>query len=558
MALPGCSQYCYLCGSQGICLQCYPGYVPAGPTCLPGIAGCLVHYPFDPSICLDCVPGTVFNPMYNTCSQCPLFCTTCSVSGVCIQCYSGYYLSGDQNVPCAPSCKYPCTTCSLIDPTLCYSCAGGFVFNSAANHQCQLLINCTGNCLVCPASFMLSSNSTCLACSSNCLTCLPSSPNSCLTCLQGFYVSAGNQCLPCMGGCAQCTSSNLCLQCASGFAGEIVYTDFSSMPPVSSCLACQWPCQTCYVRADFCTSCTSNYTLLGGQCYNNNLYFFQAAFNASQSTFLQNYQTLVNGLLQAVAPQSQMDYGLIFPIELNTSSNSSVVYSAMISSSCDPSTLCSQLEFNNLQKFLAQSAVVNMTIASFSLNASFSYANSGNVSCPPQCVSCNGTTGLCTSCSSGFVVSQGVCVLQNCSVQYCQQCSTNNTCIQCNSMFILTNNTCICQVGWQVVPENAPNATCECNPSATGAQAGGASLNPINFCINCKAKNCLQCSSANNCTSCAAPYSLNSQGICILCNIPDCQQCSQNNFCVQCAGSLQVSSSGDQCILCQVANCLAC
>lgn len=48
----GCSQYCYICSSSGDnCLQCYPGFVPAGSSCVPGVSGCFNSYPYDPSIC---------------------------------------------------------------------------------------------------------------------------------------------------------------------------------------------------------------------------------------------------------------------------------------------------------------------------------------------------------------------------------------------------------------------------------------------------------------------------------------------------------------------------
>lgn len=149
-----------------------------------------------------------------------------------------------------------------------------------------------------------------------------------------------------------------------------------------------------------------------------------------------------------MAPNSPLGVGIVFPQSI--SSNSSIVnYTALISSQCEPSSQCSQQEYNQLQQLLNASQIQGMTVASSFLNASFSYSsNQTNGTCPPSCLVCNSSNGLCTNCSAGFIIMNGICVKQNCSVLYCQQCSTNNTCIQCNNRFILTNNTCICQLGW--------------------------------------------------------------------------------------------------------------
>lgn len=147
------------------------------------------------------MPGTILNPLTSTCNQCPFYCYSCTLSSVCTQCLQGFYLTGDNSIPCAPQCQYPCLSCSYTDPTMCFSCASGYSFDVAAPNRCLPQIDCSQGCVTCPASYMLTNASICQACNQTCLTCSLTQPNMCTSCFPGLYVNNNGQCVQCMVGC---------------------------------------------------------------------------------------------------------------------------------------------------------------------------------------------------------------------------------------------------------------------------------------------------------------------------------------------------------------------
>lgn len=63
-----------------------------------------------------------------------------------------------------------------------------------------------------------------------------------------------------------------------GYVAVWMYQGYMAQPAVANCVACDSPCQACFVRPDFCLSCIGGYSLQGGQCLNNNFYTLGLSF----------------------------------------------------------------------------------------------------------------------------------------------------------------------------------------------------------------------------------------------------------------------------------------
>lgn len=197
------------------------GYT-SGPnaSCLPAVAGCVVNFVLNPSICDGCFYGMVLDTDTFKCTQCPLFCVVCSITQICMACYNGYYLTAKSDPVCAPNCQFPCLSCSYLNSSNCYTCRAGYLFNPSFPNNCQPNNTCTG-CNVCPAGYALNSSSVCTSCALGCMTCSSLSASSCLSCWPGQYVNNG-QCSNCMAGCVNCTNAAYCISCDFGYVQQSI------------------------------------------------------------------------------------------------------------------------------------------------------------------------------------------------------------------------------------------------------------------------------------------------------------------------------------------------
>lgn len=137
----------------------------------------------------------------------------------------------------------------------------------------------------CPVTYYLSSNSTCQACSSNCLTC---SNVTCQLCTSNYYLyqtstsascvqncpigfgtpailDGSGQCSACPANCYSCVDSNTCDTCNPSFV------IFNSQCTPSNCINCL----SCDASANQCSQCSSGYYLYNHACsaYCPNGYF---------------------------------------------------------------------------------------------------------------------------------------------------------------------------------------------------------------------------------------------------------------------------------------------
>jgi proprotein convertase subtilisin/kexin type 5 len=175
-----CASPCSTCkGSATTCTWCIANYVfiEKTSTCSP-----VMTTP-------DCPAGTIKDPYFSYCRNCPDFCSSCSSVTTCTACVKGYYLTTNTNgtITCSPPKS-------------------------------------------CPAGYRSDDANGCVACSSNCASC-PSS-STCNLCMQGYYLdtttkqctqncpagyygdSASRVCMICSPACATCVNNNYtCTSC---------------------------------------------------------------------------------------------------------------------------------------------------------------------------------------------------------------------------------------------------------------------------------------------------------------------------------------------------------
>lgn len=176
--------------------------------------------------CVSNCPDSTF--MGETmCNPCPKGCLNCWSASLCWKCNTGLYLSAGKCVSQCPLgmrlsndgtqcqlCNSPCSTCFYNNgKEYCASCrqgSGTFLYLGSCVYQC-------------PQGYY-AAHSKCLACSSNCATCL--SLKTCSTCKSGFFYlptlakcattcpvgtySSSGICQPCSDSCNRCQSSTNC------------------------------------------------------------------------------------------------------------------------------------------------------------------------------------------------------------------------------------------------------------------------------------------------------------------------------------------------------------
>lgn len=357
-----CSQFCSVCTPSG-CITCVPGYFPmnGNGVCLPGVAGCITPFAPNPSLCQSCTPGTILNPFTNICVLCPSNCQTCTLSQVCISCFSGFYLTGSNSIPCAPNCIFPCVSCSFINPSICLTCYAGYTPNPIEPTQC-IAQNCGPNCVVCPIGAVLSLSQTCIVCSQGCASCNPNNSSICLSCMMNQYL-ANNSCITCPKGCASCINSNYCTSCGTGYVNTIISVSYPQ-PQIQQCTMCQSPCLTCFTLPNYCISCKTGFYLFGTQCINQFNYALNALIQGNFTTFYSNYLSFINSIVNSLNFTSFANMNLIFPNGITTI-ESNLQFNAIISSQCLPQSVCSQNEYNNIVSLFNTGNISNTIVISF-------------------------------------------------------------------------------------------------------------------------------------------------------------------------------------------------
>lgn len=528
-----CGSTCLQCTNGGMCQACPP---PKNLfTCnQETIPYCLSYTTNTPSLCnscnsqftmssnrLSCIysgnqfcQGGTFNGkctnctsyytlINSTCVPCQAgpFCLTCGNSlttiSTCLNCMNGFYLSNGQCLPCQPyqsSCwtefSYPYS--SLV---------GMYLYNVIDNNQ-QTITWCPASCLLCnPTTFYCSTCQpgfyvstylgVCIQCSSNCLTCLASSPTTCLSCsAPDFLQPNGTSCIPCRWPCMACNTSSsfsFCLKCSLGYSLSNG-TCFPNTCSTTNCMIC---------NNAACIQCLPGYFLMNGSC--------------------------VPGVLEC---------------------NSTAATSPIICLSCYPGSF---VDYASSLCVPCPENCFSCTRASSCQQCLDGYFLSGNAQmicapqCQPPCMTCVvGDPISCTSCIAGYIFVNGTCQLSNCSLsQSCDFCPlgyTINSSMMCAPCTIPSCVSC-----------NSAFSGC------TGCLQGYYLSNGSMLCAPC-ATNCLKCTRSDDCLLCALGTtktmygSANGtwSGVCVSCQAP-CASCMGHpQICFSCTAGYFLY--GTQCV----------
>lgn len=283
----GCAQ----CRSQdlGACLSCVPGYFfnAASQTCTScNIPGC---YSCNSLGCSQCHLGYTLSPTFTCQKNCIVPCSSCSSTDptVCLSCVAGYVYDTSAPGNCRPD----------------FSC------NSTSN--CAI---CPIGYSILPSTSNGATVYYCTQCGPSCARCDPNQQNKCISCLLGFYVG-NNTCKACPAGCVNCNGASSCFTCAMGYLPvQPAFVPAASAPNAGSsgnnviyqpltCVPCVSPCATCIYTASSCFSCIAGYTLNGATCLPPNVISVTVTFtptNNDFSVFSRNYYKIITGLASSL------------------------------------------------------------------------------------------------------------------------------------------------------------------------------------------------------------------------------------------------------------------
>jgi len=252
-----CLFTCATCTNGTGCVTCNPGFSLNGSICdcnsgfidvatqsclacsavVLNCATCLGTYP---TTCQTCNSGYYSSAGGSQCLSCPLNCNTCSSTGVCLTCNTGFSLKSSNICDCGATCQACNATMGI---TYCVDCSGSYCFNTQAGYyansgsvyQCPLACSSCSDattCSDCNSPFILTSTSQCVCNSTNNVY-LSLNGATCLTCAQIF-----SNCTVCSAG------PTTCQNCVTGmfFDG-------------TSCISCQYPCVSCSGSATNCITC---------------------------------------------------------------------------------------------------------------------------------------------------------------------------------------------------------------------------------------------------------------------------------------------------------------
>ena len=159
------------------------------------------------SACLDCDNSCAIcsGTLPTQCKGCPPDTYFLSSNSSCVACdIDGYFISGNNRTQCDPICL----NCDGALATNCLSCPSSPVatYLLSSNHSC---VACNIESYFIPSPECLQCDSSCLTCdgelATNCLSCLSSpvatyllsSNHSCVACNTDRYFISGSECLQC-------------------------------------------------------------------------------------------------------------------------------------------------------------------------------------------------------------------------------------------------------------------------------------------------------------------------------------------------------------------------
>lgn len=439
------------------------------------------------------------------------FSSSCSIN--CLICNSNIcqYCSGikNQDSACIAACSPTyisdtygnCYTCS----SSCVNCNGSSPESCTSCDSSKWLLS--GSCLSnCPNGYYGdTSNRTCILCDSSCLTCNGPTNSSCLSCVSGLFFSDG-RCVsscptnkfenPTNNSCETCDSScqtcsgSLNTDCLSCFTSN--YLDSND----NSCHSCDSTCFSCNGGSSFdCLSCSSWLYYSQGSCIN------LCAMN--------QFVNISNHSCHSCDISCESCSG---PFNNNCLSCHNGRFLSL--NSCV--SVCPNNEIGNSTTKVCETSVFVCSLGYY-LNKTNNICNI----CDSSCLECSGPKNTeCISCNKGsFLQNYSICSPCHNSCETCNGSSQNN-CLSCNRSKFLENNACIdCDETCETC--SGPNSTdCLSCKSSDYLESNG-NCAPIicennqfwntkfSYCQNCDIS-CETCFGefANHCNSCKEGYVL--------------------------------------------------
>jgi hypothetical protein len=241
-------------------------------------------------VCLTCTSGYYLSAAGSCLATNPL-CATSNSNGYCLTCYSGYAVSGNTCVSLS-SIDINCQSWAGLRCTLC---GNGYYINAnglctLADQSCATFNPTNGNCVTCPAGWVISGTTCVVAPVVSIAYCLTYSGSRCTNCSPGYYVTASGSCGVADQRCATYNmNGGACTSCGAGYTlsgSSCVVTQTVSIAycltysgsrctncsagyyvtASGSCAAANPLCTTYNMNGGACTSCPAGYAISGTGC----------------------------------------------------------------------------------------------------------------------------------------------------------------------------------------------------------------------------------------------------------------------------------------------------
>ena len=413
---------CATWDANGGCLTCYSGYSICENGCVM-LESCAPNGTYDPNCrrtvngtCQECSFGFYFN-QNGICTQISPFCKTNSNNGTCLSCYAGYGLSyGNCVLLPNPSGNNP--YCTTWQGTICVNCSASSWKNGTTcvpfDAMCRTSNTYNGQCLSCYSGYTLVNN--------NCVIIQGTIPYDLL--------------------CRQWNSAGVCIQCAQ----KAYYQN-------NMCVAVDELCRTFDSNNGRCLSCYVGYNLTqSGKC----------VVVPPVDTNTNQYCAIWNGTICVQCAQNSYFNSARICIPSNpycaTTGSNQICLSCYIgyvlqNGNCtvpppdtyNPNPFCST--FNG-------PICLQCVPRSYNRSGTCTAVNT-------LCRTWSNTTGACQSCYNGYILQNGLCVIDNTYINNNPLCRSFNgsVCVACATRSYLVNGICIA-VNDQCNTWNSYNGQC--------------------------------------------------------------------------------------------------
>ncbi|KAJ8005984.1 hypothetical protein DPEC_G00123560 [Dallia pectoralis] len=515
--------------------------------------------------CREACPEGFFPTLQRHCETCPVNCSVCTSSDLCVQCSTSHYLRDGLCVAlqCAKGelevsgddecllCEEGCRTCRPNDPKQCVTCVKEYY---------QFQTDCYR---ICPNGTYGVNTMACVTCEDQ--RCVNCDQNQCYWCAEGFYLSDGGcveqcemgffvdeenqECEPCHRTCRSCDGPNYddCDSCEDDITltnGECVESGSDSCPEKhfpkgqGKCEQCHSSCQTCTGSGvDECNTCSQGHFLTAQQA---------CLTECPSGTF----GNATSGRCDDCLPGCDL---------------------------CQNGTQCQKCRSGRIRLYLQDGHCVP--------ECQRGYPRKGECQpCAPECAHCQGNASHCLSCAkdyqllghacrgrcpAGYYSCEGQCL--RCPSD-CLECSEGGLCKECDEYYFLYEDSCVdyCPEGFFPSEGQRECVSCHTNcASCDGPDADDCDLcrNPAavryngecldgcpsdtylhiatSECRDCD-RSCVTCSGpeSSSCLSCGLNMQKDSGGHCVSSSncfsntnedvTGDCQTCHPS--CHQCSG----------------------